>query len=65
MDKRTYLRNALKKNEAGVGMWLTLPGSALCKTLATIPGFNWMLIDAEHGQITDRDYYDVRRAEGF
>lgn len=36
-----------------------MPGSALCKTVATIPGFNWFLIDAEHGQITDKDYYDV------
>lgn len=23
MQKRTYLRNALKANEAGIGMWLT------------------------------------------
>lgn len=23
MEKRTYLRNALKKGEPGVGMWLT------------------------------------------
>lgn len=44
----------------GIGANSRLPGSALCKTVATIPGFNWMLIDAEHGQITDRDYYDVR-----
>lgn len=59
MAKRTYLRNALNKGEAGVGMWLTLPGSALAKTVATIPGFNWILIDAEHGQIVDSHYYDV------
>ncbi|RSH79492.1 uncharacterized protein EHS24_001544 [Apiotrichum porosum] len=59
MAKRTYLRNALNKGEAGVGMWLTLPGSALAKTVATIPGFNWILIDAEHGQIVDSHYYDL------
>ncbi len=23
MDKRTYLKNALKKDEPGIGMWLT------------------------------------------
>ncbi|BEI81789.1 hypothetical protein CcaverHIS002_0209490 [Cutaneotrichosporon cavernicola] len=59
MDKRTYLKNALKQNEPGIGMWLTMGGSALAKTCATIPGFNWMLIDAEHGQITDKDYFDL------
>jgi 2-keto-3-deoxy-L-rhamnonate aldolase RhmA len=31
----------------------------LAKTIATIGGFNWILVDAEHGQITDKDYYDV------
>ncbi|KIR68450.1 hypothetical protein I312_100468 [Cryptococcus bacillisporus CA1280] len=67
MEKRTYLRNALLAGKPGIGMWLTLPGSALAKTVATIPGFNWILIDAEHGQITDRDYFDLNNhitAEG-
>ena len=34
-------------------------GSFLAHTLATVPGFNWLLVDAEHGQITDSDIYDV------
>lgn len=59
MAKRTYLKNALERGEAGVGMWLTMPGSQLATTIATIPGFNWILIDAEHGAITDADYYPV------
>jgi 2-keto-3-deoxy-L-rhamnonate aldolase RhmA len=29
------------------------------RTLAGIKGFNWVLIDGEHGLITDRDYYEV------
>jgi hypothetical protein len=34
-------------------------GSAIAQTIATVPGFNWFLIDAEHGQIGDADYYEV------
>lgn len=59
MAKRTFLKNRLERGEAGIGMWLTMPGGQLAKTIATIPGFDWILIDAEHGAITDRDYYDV------
>ncbi|BEJ11442.1 hypothetical protein CspHIS471_0108640 [Cutaneotrichosporon sp. HIS471] len=68
MAKRTYLKNALDRGEAGIGMWLTMPGGQLAKTIATIPGFNWILIDAEHGAITDADYYDLNQhitAEGI
>jgi len=36
-------------------------GSAIAQTIATVPGFNWFLIDAEHGQIGDSDYYEVGR----
>lgn len=40
-------------------------GSFLAQTLTTVPGFNWLLVDAEHGQITDSDYYDVRLGPSF
>ncbi|BGP36176.1 hypothetical protein JCM10449v2_000074 [Rhodotorula kratochvilovae] len=62
MDKRTFLRNALNKREAGIGMWLTMPGTALARTVAQVPGFNWFLVDAEHGQITDKDYFELNNA---
>ncbi|ORY44660.1 Pyruvate/Phosphoenolpyruvate kinase-like domain-containing protein [Leucosporidium creatinivorum] len=62
MNARCHLKNALAKKEAGIGMWLTLPGTALARTIATIPGFNWFLVDAEHGQITDKDYYELNNA---
>lgn len=32
---------------------------ALAKTILNGGGFNWTLIDAEHGQITDADYFTV------
>ena len=59
MNNRTYLKNALEKGEPGIAMWLTIPGASMAKTVATIPGFNWILIDAEHGQITDQDFFVV------
>lgn len=40
----------------------SMPGTAHARTIATVPGFNWFLVDAEHGQITDADYSDVRLA---
>jgi len=60
MDQRTYLRNALKAGKPGIGMWLTISGASMAKTVATVPGFNWILIDAEHGQIVDSDFFIVR-----
>lgn len=34
-------------------------GSPIAQTIATVPGFHWFLVDAEHGQIGDGDYYEV------
>lgn len=60
MDKCTFLRNALRQKRPALGTWLTLSGTAVARTVASVPGLQWILIDAEHGQITDRDYYEVR-----
>lgn len=35
------------------------PHSHIVKTILAGGGFNWTLVDAEHGQITDKDYYEV------
>ena len=59
MDKCTFLRSALRQKRPALGCWLTLPGTAVARTIASVPGLQWILIDAEHGQITDRDYYEV------
>ena len=37
---------------------LNAPG--VIKSVLSGGGFNWVLVDAEHGQITDADYYVVR-----
>ncbi|KWU44888.1 Phosphoenolpyruvate/pyruvate domain-containing protein [Rhodotorula sp. JG-1b] len=62
MDKCTFLRTALRQKRPALGTWLTLPGTAVARTIASVPGLQWILIDAEHGQITDRDYYELNNA---
>jgi hypothetical protein len=44
----------------------SIPSAALAKTIlrsnatSSAKKFSWVLIDAEHGFITDKDYYEVR-----
>ncbi|ETS76804.1 hypothetical protein PFICI_12191 [Pestalotiopsis fici W106-1] len=55
-------------SNAAYGFWLTLPSAAVAKTIlrscSTDPeaGFSWVLIDAEHGLISDKDYYELTNA---
>ncbi|CAK7199758.1 hypothetical protein SEUCBS139899_002441 [Sporothrix eucalyptigena] len=50
------------------GFWLTFPSSAVARTIlrsaATSPNgrYSWVLIDAEHGLISDKDYYELASA---
>ncbi|KAI5834850.1 Phosphoenolpyruvate/pyruvate domain-containing protein [Schizophyllum commune Tattone D] len=53
------LRKALNAGQKAPGAWLTLPSTAIAKSIARTPGVTWILVDAEHGLITDRDYYDL------
>lgn len=43
----------------------SLPGAATVATVLSTGGFNWTLIDAEHGMITDKDYFEVRALPDF
>ncbi|WWD09543.1 hypothetical protein V865_007670 [Kwoniella europaea PYCC6329] len=56
MEAKTYLRNALQAKQPGLGF--CLPGACTISTVLATGGFNWVLIDAEHGAITDKDYFD-------
>ncbi|CAK7265825.1 hypothetical protein SEPCBS119000_001716 [Sporothrix epigloea] len=50
------------------GFWLTLPSSAVARTIlrsvstSRIGRYSWVLIDAEHGLISDKDYYELASA---
>lgn len=55
------------KNQV-IGCWpvcCSLPGAATVATVLSTGGFNWTLIDAEHGMITDKDYFEVRALPDF
>ncbi|KAF9886584.1 hypothetical protein FE257_011356 [Aspergillus nanangensis] len=64
------LRTALDSQSTAYGFWLTLPSAPAARVIlraaAASPagGFSWVLVDAEHGLITDREYYDLSSAVG-
>ncbi|KAF7558163.1 hypothetical protein G7Z17_g100 [Cylindrodendrum hubeiense] len=64
----TPLRTALESKTSQFGFWLTLPSAPVARLLlrsaAASPfnNFSWVLIDAEHGLISDKDYYELSTA---
>ncbi|KAI1266073.1 Pyruvate/Phosphoenolpyruvate kinase-like domain-containing protein [Xylariaceae sp. FL1019] len=63
----TPLRTTFEAGSKAFGFWLCLPTAAGAKTIlrsaASISGgFSWVLVDAEHGLITDKDYYELVNA---
>ncbi|KAJ9156563.1 2,4-dihydroxyhept-2-ene-1,7-dioic acid aldolase [Pleurostoma richardsiae] len=62
------LRVALQSKSKAYGFWLTLPSAPVARTLlhsslaSAVGGFSWVLIDGEHGLITDNHYYDLNNA---
>ncbi|KAJ7042802.1 Phosphoenolpyruvate/pyruvate domain-containing protein [Mycena alexandri] len=53
------LRQKFTAQARAAGAWLTLPSTAVARTVALTKGVSWVLIDAEHGLITDQHYYDL------
>lgn len=54
MRQANRLRAALSKgNGLSFGAWQMLPGSHLSRTMARL-GFDWILIDCEHGNIAGK-----------
>ncbi|KAH8599912.1 Pyruvate/Phosphoenolpyruvate kinase-like domain-containing protein [Bisporella sp. PMI_857] len=57
---KTRLRASLERAQAGgqpsVGQWIDFPGYTLAKTVAGL-GFDWVLVDCEHGNISDNEMY--------
>ncbi|KAK4496928.1 hypothetical protein PRZ48_011377 [Zasmidium cellare] len=58
---KTRLRASLERAASGgapsVGQWLEFPGYTLARTVASLPGVDWVLIDCEHGNIDDAAMY--------
>ncbi|KUL91946.1 hypothetical protein ZTR_01082 [Talaromyces verruculosus] len=70
MSFTTAIRDTLGSPSTAYGFWLTLPGAGVVKTIlrSTVGspdgGFSWVLVDAEHGLISDKDYYELNNAIG-
>ncbi|KAL2846916.1 Pyruvate/Phosphoenolpyruvate kinase-like domain-containing protein [Aspergillus pseudoustus] len=67
MALNSAVKTALKKPDTAYGFWLTLPGSGVAKTLLRSAAqhahrFSWVLVDGEHGLISDKDYYELNNA---
>ncbi|KAI9780192.1 MAG: hypothetical protein M1835_004539 [Candelina submexicana] len=52
MQAANRLQKALRGSGPTFGAWQTLPGSNLSRTIAR-SGFDWVLVDTEHGNIDD------------
>ncbi|KAF2484877.1 2,4-dihydroxyhept-2-ene-1,7-dioic acid aldolase [Neohortaea acidophila] len=68
MSLNTAIRRSLRDSATSFGFWQTLPSSALTRTVlrssAAVSGgaFTWVVVDAEHGLIVDKDYYELTTA---
>ncbi|KAL2819838.1 Pyruvate/Phosphoenolpyruvate kinase-like domain-containing protein [Aspergillus cavernicola] len=67
MSLNTPIQSALRTPATAYGFWLTLPGAGVAKTILRSTAqhtnkFSWVLVDAEHGLIADKDYYELNNA---
>ncbi|KAK0236905.1 Pyruvate/Phosphoenolpyruvate kinase-like domain-containing protein [Armillaria nabsnona] len=53
------LRKKISTGEPAAGGWLTLPSTAIARTIASIKNVSWVLIDGEHGLINESHFYDL------
>ncbi|OOF95049.1 hypothetical protein ASPCADRAFT_130606 [Aspergillus carbonarius ITEM 5010] len=69
MSITTPIRTSFQASSVAFGFWLTLPSSAVAKTIlhgasGSSTKFSWVLVDAEHGLISDYHYYELNNAIG-
>jgi 4-hydroxy-2-oxoheptanedioate aldolase len=43
----------LRSSRLSLGAWQMFPSPSTSRTLARIPGISWVLIDQEHGNVSD------------
>ncbi|KAG7087454.1 hypothetical protein E1B28_013420 [Marasmius oreades] len=53
------LRKKIDAGEQAAGVWLTLPSTAIARTMANTANVSWVLIDGEHGLINESHFYDL------
>ncbi|KAJ5723181.1 hypothetical protein N7488_001216 [Penicillium malachiteum] len=69
MSFTTAIKSSLQGPTPAFGFWLTLPSAAVAKTIlhgssGSKTSFSWVLVDAEHGLISDHHYYELVNAIG-
>ncbi|KAJ5729724.1 uncharacterized protein N7483_004232 [Penicillium malachiteum] len=69
MSATTSIHSSLQCSAVAFGFWLPLPSSGVAKTILHGPSgsltkFSWVLVDAEHGLISDHHYYELCNAIG-
>src|SRR4026207_2511376 len=57
------LREKLSRNEATFGLWVTLESPSITE-MAVALGLDWIVIDAEHGQLDWQEVAGHSRATG-
>ncbi|THH10443.1 hypothetical protein EW145_g1341 [Phellinidium pouzarii] len=57
MPMKIPLKEAFVAGKTAFGVWNTIPGASVVRTMASTPGISWVLIDAEHGHINDTLIY--------
>ena len=58
MQEANVLGNALEGSSPSFGSWQMIPGSNVSRTIARC-GFEWILVDAEHGNIDDAAMHEA------
>ncbi|KXS93661.1 hypothetical protein AC579_10301 [Pseudocercospora musae] len=55
----TRLLNFLRQSttKPSIGSWLEFPGYTLASTIASFAFYDWILIDYEHGDVSDTEMY--------
>ncbi|KAJ5692997.1 hypothetical protein N7462_002420 [Penicillium macrosclerotiorum] len=69
MPFTTAIRSTFQGPSKAFGFWLTLPSAGVAKTIihgasGSSTRFSWVLVDAEHGLISDHHYYELNNAIG-
>eukprot|EP01117_Protostelium_nocturnum_P011311 TRINITY_DN4101_c0_g1_i1.p1 TRINITY_DN4101_c0_g1~~TRINITY_DN4101_c0_g1_i1.p1 ORF type:complete len:271 (-),score=104.07 TRINITY_DN4101_c0_g1_i1:71-883(-) len=59
MQEANSYRKKLESGEKAIGIWQMYPAPSISRSLARIPGLNWILIDCEHGNMDDASMHEA------
>jgi 4-hydroxy-2-oxoheptanedioate aldolase len=53
MEAANRFLGDLKSDKLSLGAWQMFPSPSASRTMARVPGISWVLIDEEHGNVSD------------